>query len=56
MLAAKSTLSAEEYGVTEANFYKVSSSVKPNKDLKEYYERKYQSFLKLYPAIKEIEI
>lgn len=56
MLAAKSTLSAEEYGVTEANFYKISSSVKPNKDLKEYYERKYQSFLKLYPAIKEIEI
>lgn len=56
MLAAKSTLTLEKYHSMEKEFYKTSSTIKPNKELGEYYERKYQSFLKLYPAIKEIEI
>ena len=56
MLAAKSTLTPEEYRAMEKEFYKVSSTVEPNKELNGYYEKKYQSFLKLYPAIKEIEI
>ena len=56
MLAAKSTLTFEEYRAMEEEFYKTSATVEPNKELSEYYDKKYQSFLKLYPAIKEIEI
>lgn len=36
------------------NFYGIKETIKPNKDLTEYYNTKYQKYLKLYPLAKEL--
>lgn len=56
MLAAKNCLTNDEYRKTQSEFYKIKSTVKPDKNTVNYYEKKYRYFLKIYPAIKELEI
>lgn len=56
MLAAKACLTDDEYAAAEKEFCRITATVKPNAALKEYYDAKYNRFLKLYPAIKETEI
>ena len=53
MLAAKSTLSADEYSAMEEEFYRIKEVVEPDASLVDFYNEKYKKYLKIYPAVKE---
>ena len=55
MLGAKCVLSKEEYAVLEDKVYEVEETIKPDSVLSKKYEEKYQKWLKLYPAVKDIK-
>ncbi len=55
MLGAKGVLSAEEYSLLENKVYEVEEIIKPDNALSEKYEVKYQKWLKLYPAIRDVK-
>ena len=55
LLAAKGVMSSAEYRELENKVYAVAETVKPEKELAERYEEKYQRWRKLYPAIKDVK-
>lgn len=55
MLGAKGVLEKEEYSLLEKQVYEIEETISPDKALTEKYEAKYQKWLKLYPAIKDIK-
>lgn len=55
MLGAKCVLSKEDYAILESKVYEVEETIKPDKALSEKYEEKYQKWLKLYPAVKDVK-
>lgn len=55
MLAAKNCMSAEEYAETEKAFYPVIREIYPDETLVKYYDEKFDKYLKIYPAVKEIK-
>ena len=52
MLAAKSSLDADEYQATEEEFYKIKETVTPDKSLVDFYNEKYKKYLGIYPAVR----
>ena len=54
MLAAKAVLSPEAYSGLEQKVYAVTQTICPDEAIAANYEEKYNHWLKLYPALKEI--
>lgn len=54
MLAAKGVMSQSEYSILESLVYVTDKTVLPDPQLTELYNLKYQKWLKLYPAVKDI--
>ena len=52
MLAAKSSLDADEYQATEEEFYKIKETLTPDKSLVDFYNEKYKKYLGIYPAVR----
>lgn len=52
MLAAKSSLAADEYSAMEEEFYKIKQTVEPDAALAGFYNDKYGKYLKIYPAVR----
>ena len=54
MLAAKGVMNNDDYSALEGRVYQTQKTVTPDPTLAELYNQKYQKWLKLYPAIKNI--
>ncbi|MBR3439988.1 MAG: xylulokinase, partial [Clostridia bacterium] len=52
MIAAKSSLVADEYQATEEEFYKIKETVTPDESLVDFYNEKYKKYLGIYPAVR----
>lgn len=55
MLAAKGIMNNEEYKELENNVYIIEDTIKPDLTLTKKYQKKYEKWLKLYPAVKDIK-
>ena len=54
MLAAKAVADEDEYAALCEKLYKIKTKILPSTDSKEYYDKKYSAYLKLYSAAKSI--
>jgi len=54
LLGAKNILDAKSYEAMQKEFFKTAERIMPNPELKEYYDKKYQNFLAIYPTLKTL--
>ena len=55
MLAAKGEMTSEAYTELEKNIYRIKEKIAPENELVEKYDIKYNTWKKLYPALKNIQ-
>lgn len=55
MLAAKGEMTSEAYAELEKNIYRIKEKIAPENELVEKYDTRYNTWKKLYPALKNIQ-